>query len=709
MPVTSYNLDVSFNKFSFSTFYYSEFPFRNPKQSVEFRQFPRINCAKKVKRTGKLRYPSEKKKLRQQKQTKTDASTRLEGIWRISRLAVSVQDDPGKDFWDVSEALLREIAKILEFPVASMLPPEAFTVVRKSFDARKLQKEPKFVYTVDVDVQKLLHIEPRTWEFISELEPKIGCIEFLHHASSSGDLMSIIRNDQKINETATSGEVVPSNDVAGSDKFSPTRKPRVVVVGSGPSGLFASLVLAEVGADVTLIERGEAVEQRGRDIGALIVRRLLQVESNFCFGEGGAGTWSDGKLVTRTGRNNSSVLSVLNTLVDFGAPHSILIDGKPHLGTDRLIPLLKNFRQYLQELGVNIRFGMRVDDLVVNGEHVGGVKISDSRGSFNSSFQKLECDAIVLAVGHSARDTYQMLLSHNVNVAQKDFAVGLRIEHPQQLINDIQYSGLANEVLNGRGKIPVADYQLAEYVNGTDMGILSNMEPVTRSCYSFCMCPGGQVVLTSTDPSELCINGMSFSRRSSRWANAALVATVSSKDFDALSLNGPLAGVEFQRIFERKAAMMGGGNFVVPVQTVTDFLDNRLSVTSVPPSSYRLGVMPANLHELFPHHITEALQRAISMFDEELPGFISSSALLHGVETRTSSPIQITRRSDTWESTSLKGLYPVGEGAGYAGGIVSAAVDGMHAGFAVARNLGLYDGSMDSVLGKAQNVGFAKY
>ncbi|KAL9154601.1 hypothetical protein ABFS82_10G126700 [Erythranthe guttata] len=500
-----------------------------------------------------------------------------------------------------------------------------------------------------------------------------------------------------------------SNNEMGASKLSPTRKPKVVVVGSGPSGLFASLVLAEFGADVTLVERGQAVEQRGRDIGALVVRRMLQLESNFCFGEGGAGTWSDGKLVTRIGRNNSSVTSVLKTLVQFGAPCSILVDGKPHLGTDRLIPLLRNFRQYLQESGVTIRFGTRVDDLLEKDERVTGVQISDSRGSSESSSQKLEYDAVVLAVGHSARDTYEMLLSHNVDLVQKDFAVGLRIEHPQELINDIQYSELAREVQRGRGKVPVADYQVAEYVNHKFKDTPSISEPTSRSCYSFCMCPGGQVVLTSTDPSELCINGMSFSRRASRWANAALVVTVSSKDFDALSLSGPLAGVEFQRTLERKAAIMGGGNFVVPVQTAADFLCNRLSGTPVPESSYRLGVKASNLHELFPVQITEALQRALSTFEKELPGFVSTSALLHGVETRTSSPIQITRTSDTWESTSLKGLYPVGEGAGYAGGIVSAAVDGMHAGFAVARNLGLYNGSLDSVMGKPQNVGFVKY
>nr|GMD46739.1 uncharacterized protein LOC109166277 [Ipomoea batatas]GME21307.1 uncharacterized protein LOC109166277 [Ipomoea batatas] len=234
---------------------------------------------------------------------------------------------------------------------------------------------------------------------------------------------------------------------------------------------------------------------------------------------------------------------------------------------------------------------------------------------------------------HSARDTYEMLLSHNVNLVQKDFAVGFRVEHPQELINTIQYSELASEINSGRGRVPVADYKVMEHLSSDDMDS-PELRPTGRSCYSFCMCPGGQVVLTSTNPSELCINGMSFSRRSSRWANAALVVTVSPKDFAALSLNGPLAGVEFQRTFERRAALMGGGNFVVPVQTVTDFLGNKASVASLPSSSYRLGVKAANLHELFPNHITEALQKSILMFDEELPGFISSSALLHGVEVR---------------------------------------------------------------------------
>ncbi|XAR66735.1 hypothetical protein NMG60_11013055 [Bertholletia excelsa] len=683
--------------------------FQNPKLSSVSRQMLlTIRCAKRSRRTGKLRYPSEKKKLKSKHQIQVEVPDKFQGFWRLSKLEVSVQRDPGKDFLGVSEALLEEIAKVLEFPVASMLPPEAFSVVRKSFDARKSLKEPKFVYIVDMDVSRLLDLEPRTWDFISRLEPKVGQVKHMSHQKVFGDIISIIRDCRKNCEGAVSREV-GNIQLGESYKYPATEKPKVAVVGSGPSGLFASLVLAELGADVTLIERGQPVEQRGRDIGALVVRRILQLESNFCFGEGGAGTWSDGKLVTRIGRNSSSVLAVMKTLVHFGAPENILVAGKPHLGTDRLVPLLRNFRQHLKGLGVTIRFGTRVDDLLVEGGRVAGVKVSDSRDNLKLSSQKLGFDAVVLAVGHSARDMYQMLLSHDINLCPKDFAVGLRIEHPQELINNIQYSKLANEVQSGRGKVPVADYKIVKYINGGDVVEPLNSESMGRSCYSFCMCPGGQVVLTSTNPSEICINGMSFSRRASKWANAALVVTVSSKDFDTLNFHGPLAGVEYQREFEQRAAIMGGGNFVVPVQTVTDFLENKLSGSSVPPSSYRLGVKAANLHEIFPNYITEALQNSISMVDKELPGFISCDALLHGVETRTSSPLQIPRCSNTYESTSLKGLYPIGEGAGYSGGIVSAAVDGMDAGFALAKSLNLYHGSIEPLLGKAQSASVTNY
>ncbi|XP_072961405.1 uncharacterized protein [Typha angustifolia] len=676
-------------------------PSFSPRRALE------IRCAK---RTGKQRYPSEKKKLERASKTqlKTEVANREDGFWRLSKLGVPAHKDPGKDSVAVSLPLLEAIAKVLEFPVPSMLPLEAFSVVRKSFDARKVLKEPEFVYTVDMDVKELLNLEPRTWDFISRLEPKLGLVEYMPNLKPPADLISIFGENEQISGV----ELQKIDDIVRKDsnKSPHSKKPKVAVVGSGPSGLFASLVLGELGAEVTLIERGQAVEQRGRDIGALVVRQILKTESNFCFGEGGAGTWSDGKLVTRIGRNSDSVQAVMKTLVHFGAPPNILVDGKPHLGTDRLVPLLRNFRQHLKDLGVVIKFGTRVDDLIVENGQVLGVVVSDATQEPGSDNQRLLYDAVVLAVGHSARDVYRMLLQYDTDIAPKDFSVGLRIEHPQELINSIQYSALAAEIRNGRGRIPVADYKIVKYVSEGSNGTLPDSQELNRSCYSFCMCPGGQVVLTSTSPSELCINGMSFSRRASRWANSALVVTVSSKDFVSFQSHGPLAGVEFQREFERRAAVMGGGNFVVPVQCVTDFLDNKLSVMSLPPSSYRLGVRASNLHELFPPHITEALQQSIVMFDKELPGFISKEALLHGVETRTSSPLQILRHAETYESTSLKGLYPIGEGAGYAGGIVSAAVDGMYCGFALAKCLSLYHGDIESILGKVQKqTGFVKY
>ncbi|CAN0838295.1 Uncharacterized protein Cbei_0202 [Linum grandiflorum] len=683
-------------------------PYPNPYRFPTYSTKQPILCAA-TKRTGKQRYPSEKKKLKQKrKETHREVDDKFVGTWRLSKLAVSIQDDPGKDFTAISDGLLREIAKAIKFPVASMLPAEAFSVVRKSFDARKVLKEPKFVYTVDMDVTKLVRLEPRTEDFISELDIKAGLIDHILEGRVTGDLISMIRSARKVEEHESfEGGGSASNGNSRLVKRTSREKPRIAVVGGGPSGLFASLVLAELGADVTLLERGQPVEQRGRDIGALIARRILESESNFCFGEGGAGTWSDGKLVTRIGRNSDSVLAAMKTLVHFGAPENILVDGKPHLGTDRLIPLLRNFRQHLLELGVSIKFGTRVDDLIVENLSVTGVKLSDSRNQLPQHISGY--DAVVLAVGHSARDVYQMLHSHNVDLVPKDFAVGLRIEHPQELINNIQYASLATDVRRGRGKVPVADYKVAGVVSKDQDNISSNMEPTDRSCYSFCMCPGGQVVLTGTNPKELCINGMSFSRRASKWANAALVVNVSRQDFEALNFHGPLAGVEFQREFERRAAVMGEQEFVVPVQTVTDFLDDKLSGTPLPTSSYRLGVKASNLHELFPPHITEALKRSISMFNRELPGFISKEALLHGVETRTSSPVQIPRGNESYESLSLRGLYPVGEGAGYAGGIVSAAVDGMQAGFAVAKKFGLLPQGMDLVLRKAERSGFVKY
>lgn len=377
--------------------------------------------------------------------------------------------------------------------------------------------------------------------------------------------------------------------------------------------------------------------------------------------------------------------TVLATLVKFGAPPTILMDGKPHIGTDKLIHILRKVRSYLQSLGVQIRFGTKMVDFLVRGNRISGVKVRNSNRSLGSDCEEVISDAVVLAVGHSARDVYCKLLEHGIHLSRKDFAVGFRVEHPQDLINEIQYNKWALEVQRGIGKIPVADYKIATRIENDN-----SVQQKLPGCYSFCMCPGGQVVPTSTNPAELCINGMSFSKRSSKWANAALVMTVSPCDLDPFVAEyGPLAGVAFQKLLEKEAAIMGGGDMVAPVQTVPDFLNNHLSGGVLPSSSYRLGVKEAALHTLFSEHRTEMFKQALVNFDKQIPGFIDSRALLHAVETRTSSPVRIDRDMETFECISAPGLYPIGEGAGYAGGIVSAAVDGLNAGLALGEQLGL--------------------
>lgn len=423
-----------------------------------------------------------------------------------------------------------------------------------------------------------------------------------------------------------------------------TSKPRVLVVGMGPAGLFAALQLARCGARVTLVERGSPVEQRVHEVRRFWTEGTLDPESNVQFGEGGAGTFSDGKLTTRINHPWSRL--VLQTLVELGAPAEILVEARPHIGTDRLRLVLIRARQLLRELGVELRYRCRLTGLVLHAGRVCGGRFANG--------EELPCEALLLAPGHSARDTYAMLQASGVQLEAKPFAIGLRVEHPTELINRIQYGTAAD-------RLPAADYKLAW--NDPQSG---------RGVYSFCMCPGGEVVVSASEPNRLVVNGMSSWRRDRPFSNSALVVSVTPADFPG---RGVLAGVELQRDLERRAFLAGGGNYFAPAQNLLAYLG--LGRGPVRGSS-RPGVAEADLGVLLPAEVTGALRRALPVFDRKMRGFVSAEAVLIGVETRTSAPLRILRGSDG-QSLSHPGLYPAGEGAGYAGGIMSAALDGLRA------------------------------
>ncbi len=489
-----------------------------------------------------------------------------------------------------------------------------FRILRKGIDARK-KPRIKFVYSVEFTVT----------------DPE----GFWQQHSTDSDLEIAAKNC-----SSTPARIVSQK--------------KVVIVGSGPAGLFAALRLAEYGITPLLLERGSAVEERVHAVNSFWKSGLLDEESNVQFGEGGAGTFSDGKLTTRVRDPNCGY--VLQRLVEFGAPEEITWQAKPHVGTDRLRSVLINIRRFLLERDLDIRFKAKLTGIDITDRQLKSIVINDRIEE--------KCDALLLAPGHSARDTYVMLDAAGVTMEQKPFAVGFRVEHPQELINMIQY-GMAVDP-----RLPAADYALA-----------FNDDKTGRSAYSFCMCPGGVVIAGSSEAGGVVTNGMSDLQRGSGLANSALVATVKTTDFKNSS---PLAGIDFQRNLEKLAYKAGGGDYKAPAQGLMAFLKQR--GTSGLKSSYLPGVREADLEALLPDFISATIKDGIRTFERKLRGFITSEATLVGVESRTSAPLRILR-GDDFQSPAAKGLFPCGEGAGYAGGIMSAALDGIRVADAIAKGL----------------------
>lgn len=433
-------------------------------------------------------------------------------------------------------------------------------------------------------------------------------------------------------------------------------KEKVIIAGAGPAGLFCALRLIEAGMEVIIFERGKPVEERMRDIESLESDGILNPESNVLFGEGGAGTYSDGKLTTRI--NRPEIDWFYRKLIENGAPESAAYESKPHIGTDRLRNIIINIRKKIITSGGEIRFSERVTGLLISSNKIYGVTTSHNK--------EYKAEHVVLAPGHSARDLYEMLHENKITLEKKGFAVGSRIEHHAELIRSIQY---------GRSRyadiLPAAEYSLTW-----------NNKKTGRGIYSFCMCPGGAVINSSSEEKLLCTNGMSMSDRGSPLSNAAIVVTVTKED------TGPdiLGGIDLQRNIERMAYRAGGGEYKAPAQSVISFIRKKTDKT-LPPVSYRNGATPSTLEEFLPQWITSEIRTALEYFDKRMNGFISENGIFIGAETRTSSPIRILRGED-FQSVSVRGLYPAGEGAGYAGGIVSSAVDGIRCADAIIHSSG---------------------
>jgi hypothetical protein len=428
-------------------------------------------------------------------------------------------------------------------------------------------------------------------------------------------------------------------------------KDRPIIVGFGPAGMFAALGLIDYGIKPIIFERGKKIEERSIDVQRFIIKREIDSESNIQFGEGGAGSFSDGKLFSRRNDNSSSINRVLNTLIKFGAPAEIGYISKPHLGTDVLCSVVRNIRNYILERGGEIYYESKMTDILIAEGKALGIVINGET--------EYRASSVYIALGNSARDTFEMMHDKGIVHEQKPISVGVRIEHPVETINLLRYGNKYKDCL----ELGAATYSL-NYTN----------RKIRRGVYTFCMCPGGEVINASSDQGMMVVNGMSYSRRASAFSNAALVVTCHTDDYPSTN---PLAGIEFQKKIERNAFNAGLGKWKVPAQNLMEFLGGRRS-SGLNENSYKMGAVPADLKDIFPGFVINELLAAFHKWKEEVPLFVSHQAILLGAETRTSSPVRITR-NEKYESVSIKNIYPIGEGSGYTGGITSSAADALKA------------------------------